>query len=284
MPERRDSLTDTTDPALRRLLRRETIVVTAALAAISVLAWIYILRLAAGMDMGGMAMAGARMRSTGFRMVMTPALKPWTGIELLLLFAMWAVMMIGMMTPSATPMILLYARVRRGAAAAGEAFAATGWFAGGYVAAWTLFSALATLAQWGLERAALLTPGMAAASTGLGALLLIVAGLYQWMPLKQTCLAHCQSPLAFLQLHGGLRRAARQAFGLGLHHGFYCVGCCWALMILLFVGGVMNLLWIAGLTILVLLEKALPAGRMVARGAGVVLAAAGAWLLILALA
>ncbi|MGH9518373.1 MAG: DUF2182 domain-containing protein [Terriglobales bacterium] len=282
MPERRNPLAISTDPALQRLLRRDAMVVIAALAAVAALAWIYVVRLAAGMDMGGMTMAGMRMRSTGLRMVMAPTLTPWTGADLLLMFAMWAVMMVGMMTPSAAPMVLLYARVQRSAVAAGEAFASTGWFAGGYLAAWVLFSLVATLAQWGLERAALLTPGMAAASTGLGALLLIVAGLYQWMPLKQTCLAHCQSPLAFLQLHGGLRRAAPKALGLGLHHGFYCVGCCWALMALLFVGGVMNLLWIAGLTILVLLEKALPAGWLVARVAGVGLAAAGVWLLFAA--
>jgi predicted metal-binding membrane protein len=232
------------------------------------------------MDMGAMDMRGARMISTGWRMVMAPARAPWTPASFVLMALMWAVMMVGMMTPSAAPLVLLYARVGRQSAEAGRPLASAGWFVAGYLAAWTLFSIAATFAQWGLEQAALLTPMMRTASEPLGGAVLVLAGLYQWSTLKASCLAHCRSPLAFLQEHGGFRREAGGAFRLGLHHGVYCVGCCWMLMALLFVGGVMNVLWIAGLAVLVLVEKATPVGRTIARVAGAVLLAAGAWLLL----
>jgi len=163
---------------------------------------------------------------------------------------------------------------------AGKPFAATTWFVGGYLLAWIAFSLAATSAQWALERAALLTPMMTSASNILGGIVLIIAGLYQWTPLKEACLFQCQTPLAFILRHGGFRGDPAGALKLGMSHGMYCIGCCWALMALLFVGGVMNLFWIAALAILVLLEKVVPAGRIVARLAGVVFIAAGAWMLI----
>ena len=269
------------DSALQRLLRRDAVVISVALAAITALAWIYVIRLAAGMDMGGMDMTGMRMISTGFRMVMASAQKPWTSADLLLMFAMWAVMMVGMMTPSVAPVVLLYARVRRQAILEGEAFAATGWFAGGYLLAWTAFSFLATVAQWSLERASLLTPVMTTANAQLTATLLLAAGVYQWSPFKRMCLARCQSPLIFLYRNGGLQREAARSLTLGVRHGIYCVGCCWVLMALLFVGGVMNVVWIAGIAVLVLLEKAFPAGRALGRVAGIGFLAAGVWGLLL---
>lgn len=262
---------------LERLLRRDTRIVSTALAVISGLAWWYVIRLARDMDMGGMDMSGWRMASTGFGMVMAPAHVPWSRGEFVLMFAMWAVMMVGMMTPSAAPLVLLYGRVGRRAAAEGTPMAATGWFAGGYLAAWTLFALVATIAQWALDRAALLSAMMAAVSRPFGGAVLVLAGLYQWSRLKDVCLAHCQTPIHFLQRHGGFRRDVRGSFALGAHHGVYCVGCCWSLMALLFVGGVMSLTWIAGLSILVLLEKILPAGRVLARTAGAILVAGGVW-------
>ena len=268
------------ESALQRLLRRDAILVLAALIGITALAWIYVIRLAADMHMSGMDMTGMRMISTGFRMVMASAQRPWTSEDALLMFVMWAVMMIGMMTPSVAPIVLLYARVQRHAISEGEPFAATGWFAGGYLLAWTLFSALATAAQWGLERAALLTPMMTTASRSLGAILLIGAGVYQWSPLKKICLAHCQSPLTFLQRHGGFRRDAKHSVALGMLHGTYCIGCCWALMALLFIGGVMSVTWIAGIAALVLAEKILPAGWALERIAGLGFVAAGVWVLL----
>jgi predicted metal-binding membrane protein len=193
---------------------------------------------------------------------------------------MWVVMMMGMMTPSVAPMILIYARVGRQAAASGTPFTASAWFGAGYLLCWTAFSLTATLAQWRLERAALLTPMMESASNILGGIVLIVAGVYQWTPLKTACLSYCQTPLAFIMRHGGFRREATGALALGFRHGLYCVGCCWAIMALLFVGGVMNLLWIAALAILVLFEKLAPIGRLVARLMGLVFIVCGVWLLI----
>jgi predicted metal-binding membrane protein len=180
-------------------------------------------------------------------------------------------------------MILIYARVGRQATLKGKTLAATGFFASGYLLAWTVFSLVATIGQRLLERAALLMPMMAIATGILGGLVLIVAGVFQWTPLKDACLKHCQAPLGFIQRHGGFRRDAFGSLGVGFRHGVYCVGCCWALMTLLFVGGVMNLIWIAGLTIFVLLEKVVPLGRLISRTAGVGLTAWGAWLLIAAL-
>jgi len=264
------------------LLRRDRVVVAAALAVVTALAWAYILWLAANMDMGGMDMEGWRMIPAGIG-IMAPAASPWSAVELALVFAMWAVMMVGMMLPSTAPMILLYARVGREAASAGKPLAPTGWFAAGYLAVWIGFAIVATATQLVLERAALLTPTMQGASGLLGGVVLIVAGLYQWTPFKESCLTHCRSPLHFIQRHGGFRRDAHGSFTIGAKHGGYCVGCCWMLMALLFVGGVMNVLWIVGLSALVLLEKVLPVGRGLNRIAGLGMGVAGLGLLAAAL-
>ena|SRR5579864_2134762 len=265
--------------AILTVLRRDRVVVAVALAVLTMLAWAYVLWLAADMDMGGMDMTGFRMIPAGLG-IMAPATEPWSTVEFAYVFAMWAVMMIGMMTPSAAPMMLIYARVGRQAWTQGKPFAATGWFVAGYLLVWTNFAAAATVAQWALERAALLDPMMASTSQILGGIVLIAAGLYQWTPLKDTCLRQCQSPLVFIQRQGGFRRDPAGAMLLGLHHGAYCVGCCWVLMALLFVGGIMNVLWIAAISIFVLLEKVVPIGNWIARIAGLGFAAAGGWLLI----
>jgi len=266
------------DTALEAVLRRDRAIVIVALAIVTVLAWADLAWLADDMAMGGMDMTGYRMIPAG-RGLMMPSEAPWQPIEFFYVFVMWVVMMIGMMTPSAAPMVLIYARVGRQAAVQGKTFASSTWFAGGYLAAWTAFSLVATSAQWALERAALLTPMMESASKGLSAGVLILAGIYQWTPLKESCLSHCRSPLLFIQQHGGFRRQPHFALELGLRHGLYCIGCCWALMALLFVGGVMNLLWISVLAILVLLEKIVPFGGFVARIAGLCFMVSGAWLL-----
>ena len=267
------------DTALEAVLRRDRAVVIVAIAVITALAWADLVWLAGDMAMGGMDMTGYRMIPAG-RGLMMPADAPWRPIEFGYVFVMWIVMMIGMMMPSAAPMILIYARVGRQAATQGKPFAASGWFAGGYLAAWAVFSLVATSAQWALERAALLTPMMESASNRLGAAVLILAGVYQWAPLKDACLSHCRSPLLFIQRHGGFHREPLGALTLGFRHGIYCIGCCWALMALLFVGGVMNLFWIATLAILVLFEKVVPFGRVVARAAGLVFIAGGVWLML----
>jgi predicted metal-binding membrane protein len=264
---------------LEAVLRRDRLVVAGALAAIAALAWGYVLWLAADMDMGGMDMTGYRMIPAG-QGLMAPAHAPWQAIEFAFVFAMWVVMMVGMMVPSAAPMILMYARVGRHGQAAGKPLAATGWFAAGYVLAWTGFSLAATLVQWAFERTALLDSRMASASNALGGIVLVAAGLYQWTPLKDVCLAQCRTPFGFLMRHGGFRGDVPGGLLMGLRHGAYCVGCCWVLMALLFVGGVMNVLWIALLALLVLLEKLAPFGRWVARAAGIAGVVAGGWMLV----
>jgi len=177
-------------------------------------------------------------------------------------------------------MLLIHARVARQAAAAQRPIAGTAWFAGGYLLAWVGFALGATFLQAVLERALLLTPAMASASNVFGGIILIVAGLYQWTPLKNACLTQCQSPLLFFQRHGGIGRDARGSLRLGILHGLYCVGCCWALMALLFVGGIMNVLWIAAIALFVLLEKLVARGQLISRLAGLGAIAAGVWLLV----
>jgi predicted metal-binding membrane protein len=265
---------------LEALLRRDRLVVLSALSAITILAWAHVIYLAAQMEMGGMDMSGFRMAVTATGMLMMPAFQQWSLTEFVLTFLMWVVMMVGMMTPSAAPIILLYARGGRQAAADGKPFASTVWFLSGYMIAWTAFALAATGAQWALDRAALLTATMAAASTVLGGAVLIAAGLYQWTPLKEKCLVQCQSPVTFIQRNGGFRRDALGSLRLGATHGAFCVGCCWALMTLLFVGGVMNMLWISAIAVFVLAEKVIPAGRIIARTAGVIFMVGGLWILL----
>jgi predicted metal-binding membrane protein len=268
--------------ALGAARRRDRAIVIAALATISVLAWAYTLWRAAQMiqmDMTDMPGMGGMSAMGGVGAAAEPAFRPWGVADFAFVFIMWAVMMAGMMTPSVSPMVLLYAAVGRKAAEGGRPLAATGWFLAGYLAVWVAFSIAATGAQWLLTRLALLNPMMESTSAILGGVILIAAGLYQWSPLKELCLKHCQSPLGFLMSHGGFRPEPAGAMRLGAEHGFYCVGCCWALMALLFVGGVMNVLWIAGLAILVLLEKVVPTGRLIPRLAGTALVAAGLFLL-----
>ena len=203
-------------------------------------------------------------------------LHPWTALDAALTFAMWAVMMVGMMLPSATPMTLIYAGVVRKAARDGSVLPPTAVFVAGYLCAWTLFSGAATTAQWALERAALLSPMLVATSPRLGAGLLIAAGAWQLTPWKDVCLARCRNPVHFFAQN--FRSGVRGALRLGFRYGLYCLGCCWLIMGLLFVGGVMNLLWIAALTLFVLAEKVFARGVWGGRVAGIAMIAFGAWL------
>ncbi|TPK18415.1 DUF2182 domain-containing protein [Mesorhizobium sp. B2-5-9] len=273
------------DTALEAVLRRDRAVVTAALAVIAVFAWAYVLWLAADMgspvsggeagDMAGMDMASMNMGGMDMGAAVVPGFRAWASADFVFTFTMWAVMMVGMMTPSVAPMLLLYAGVGRKALADSRPIASTAWFFTGYLVVWVVFSIVATGAQWLLTRFALLDPAMAAHSAVLGGVVLIAAGLYQWTPIKGVCLRQCQAPIAFLASHGGFRTTALGAFRLGMDHGAYCLGCCWALMALLFVGGVMNVLWIAGIAILVLLEKVVPAGQLIPRISGALMVAVG---------
>ena len=239
---------------LELVLKRDRIVVLAALIGVTGLAWVYLIMMAVAMaDMPA---------SMGDAMAMTQ-IKPWSASDFVLMFLMWAVMMVGMMLPSAASMILIFATFNRKQHAEGRPFVPTGVFASGYLLVWTAFSVIATVLQWGLDQAALLSPMMVSTSPLLGGGLLIAAGVFQLTPFKNMCLEHCRSPLEFLMT--GWRKGTRGALVMGLHHGAYCLGCCWFLMMLLFFGGVMNLLWIALITIFVLLEKALPYGSLMGR-------------------
>lgn len=228
--------------ALKSALARDRLVVLAALIAATALAWLYLIDMARGMA----AMPG------GSGMM---AIQTWDQAYFVAMFFMWAIMMVGMMVPSATPMVLLYAafiRTRHNAAP----YRSTAAFLAGYLLAWTAFSLVATTLQWALSEAALLSPMMVSTSPYFGAALLIAAGVFQLTPWKNACLAHCRSPMDFVMRHW--RSGRFGALRMGLHHGLYCLGCCWLLMVLLFVGGVMNLLWIAAITVFVLIEKVAP--------------------------
>jgi predicted metal-binding membrane protein len=202
-----------------------------------------------------------------------PAMHAWGWVEIGALVIMWVVMMVAMMMPAAAPMIVMFATIRRRRTAEGRPAVPTVIFVLGYLVVWTIYSGVAALAQAGLHAAALLPPAMAATSPLLSGGLLVAAGVFQWTPLKRACLAACRSPLSFLMTSWREGRAG--AFMMGLRHGLYCVGCCWALMALLFVAGVMNLLWVAAIAVAVLVEKVVPRGDVVGRLAGVVLTAAG---------
>jgi predicted metal-binding membrane protein len=249
------------------LLRRDRAVLAAGLLAILALAWGWLLS-GAGMEMSAVEMTGMAGMD-GW--LMQPAV--WTPSYAVLIFAMWWVMMVAMMLPGAAPVLLLFARVHRKDKAAGAPLVPTVLFAAGYLLAWGGFGAAATALQWGLESARLLSPMLETSHYWLGAGLLVAAGAWQLTPLKAVCLRHCRTPLGFLI--GNWRPGGIGALRMGLHHGTYCLGCCWFLMALLFFGGVMNLYWIAGLAVYVLLEKTLPNGHWLGRMTGIALVAAG---------
>lgn len=239
--------------------RATRVALVAALLALSALAWawVYPMHMAPthGILLDGPPVEGA----------------PWAVPKALFLFAMWSAMMAGMMLPSATPMALAVERIARDRGdRSGLAAAAAFVFA--YLVVWTGFSAIATAAQWAADRSGLLSAMMASANPWLSAVVLIVAGVFQFTPLKHACLSRCRSPMGFLLSEW--RPGPAGAFVTGLRHGLYCVGCCWVLMALFFVFGTMNLVAAAGLAALVLAEKVLPRGAMIGRvfGAGLVVA------------
>jgi predicted metal-binding membrane protein len=249
---------------LPRLLLRERVVILLALTGVTALSWLYLLQLGRGMpEMAGMAM---------------PMSPHWTPAAFTLTFAMWAVMMVGMMLPSAAPMILTFAALHRRKAEAVERLVPMLLFASGYLLVWCGFSLFATLLQWALDRLTLLSPMLTTTDALLGGALFLLAGVYQLTPLKQACLRHCRSPFAFL--FNRWRDGWNGALRMGIEHGAYCLGCCWLLMALLFVVGVMNLLWVAAITLFVFGEKLLRGGAWIARISGVVMAGYGVWLVV----
>lgn len=239
-------------------LSRDRIVIASCILLLTLLAWVYLFRLDHEMNvMESMARMGMPMDM------------PWTTRDFLLTFAMWSVMMIGMMAPTAMPVLLLFAQMRKDQK---QSLAAT-LFGLGHVSIWIAFSAIAASLQWALHQVTLLSSGMVVTSPYVAGIILIGAGIYQLTPAKAKCLTKCQSPLGFLM--SNWREGSRGAFVLGTRHGAYCLGCCWALMLVLFVVGVMNLAWVAVLTAFIFLEKFGPRGLRIARIAGGLIILAG---------
>ena len=240
---------------IEAVLKRDRLILIAALVVLTLIAALY--------TVSG---AGMRMPAPGVTgMAMQPA--QWTPAYFGLVFLMWWVMMVAMMTPSASPMILLYAAVKRQRVPRAELALLTALFLAGYLLVWGGFSLIAAGLQWALELRELVSASMLTLTSGaLGGAILLAAGLYQFTPLKRACLHHCRSPVEYLSRHHRPGRAG--ALRLGLGHGAYCLGCCWFLMALLFFGGIMNLYWILGLALFVLGEKVLPKGDLIGRGLG----------------
>ncbi len=252
--------------SIEALLRHDRYIVVAGLALVTSLAWVYTLA-GVGMSAGtaDMTLLGPVIGGEAMRHM------PWSPTHAMLMFAMWWVMMIAMMTPSAAPMVLLFVAIKRKQQQEGRM--PTGIFLAGYLVMWALFSAVATLTQWSLEASGLLTPLMASASRAVSGSILVAVGFYQLSALKAACLTHCQHPVRFLTQHW--HPGVSGAFSMGLIHGAYCLGCCWFLMALLFFGGVMNVYWIVGISIYVALEKLLLHGLWLGRAIGIALVASG---------
>jgi predicted metal-binding membrane protein len=256
---------------LEWLVRRDRGVAAVALVLLTALAWMYLFRMSAS--------TGATATEAEMHAAMGMAgMSGWNPSDVAALFVMWVVMMVGMMLPSAAPMILLVAGTHRRQGGP-HAQARTAAFAAGYLIAWIEFSLAAALAQAALHAGALMSPSMATQSARISGAIFLAAGLYQWLPLKHACLAHCRSPVHFLSEHW--REGISGAFTLGLQHGLFCIGCCWVLMALLFAAGVMNLAWVAAIGALVLVEKTLKHGPMAGRIAGVLFVVWGLYLVTL---
>lgn len=255
------------DTALESALKHDRWLTAGALGLVVLLSWAWIVPMARDMY-GSMSGPAAWMMT-----------ERWDVAHLALLLSMWIVMMVGMMLPSAAPTLLLYATIVRKTAPASHVHAQVYAFAAGYLAIWTLFSLIATLLQRLLSEVFLLSPMMELQSRTASGVLLMIAGAYQLTPLKRACLDSCRGPVQFITQHW--RAGSAGAFRMGIAHGFYCVGCCWALMLLLFAGGIMNLWVIAALTLFVLLEKLVPRGAQGGRLSGALLIALGAWAVVL---
>jgi predicted metal-binding membrane protein len=266
-------------------LARDAVLVALSLLALCALAWLYLVHLVGQMHaMDGLAgrMMGMPV-SDGMSALINAALSPAgaayaeVSVNFILVALMWAVMMVGMMLPSAAPTILLFSALERKRTAAVHA-GRSACFVAGYLVAWGLFSVAAAATQTMLARTGLLSMDMATVGTLLPGVIFVAAGAYELTPLKGRCLTHCQSPLTWIPQH--MRAGRTGAVRMGFEHGTYCVGCCWALMLLLFVGGVMNLAWVAAITVLVFAQKLLPRGRIFSRLGGAVLLLCGAGLIL----
>lgn len=250
------------------VLKKDRFIVLTALSLICILSWLYIIYLYN-------QMYPMNMDALFFAMPMTAK---WSWTDFVLLFLMWFVMMIAMMTPSVTPLVIIFTLINRKRRQQQNPYVPSGYLLGGYFLVWAVFSLFATLLQWLLQRVALLNPEMVTTSKVLGGVILITAGTFQFTPLKNTCLHNCRSPMGFI--HQYWKDGKNGALRMGIQNGIYCLGCCWILMILLFVSGIMNILWIAIITLFVLIEKVLPSVKVISFIAGFALIAYGIIILL----
>jgi predicted metal-binding membrane protein len=253
---------------LKYVLKRDRLIVLIALFILCVLSWLYIIYLYN-------QMYPMNMDALFFAMPMTAE---WSWTDFVLLFLMWFVMMIAMMTPSITPLVLIFTLINRKRLQQQNPFVPTGYLLSGYFLVWAAFSLFATLLQWLLQQFSLLNPGMTTTSKILGGIILILAGIFQFTPLKNTCLRHCRSPIGFI--HQYWKDGKSGALRMGIQNGIYCLGCCWILMLLLFVSGIMNILWIVLISIFVLIEKVLTSVKAIPVVAAIALIAYGVIILL----
>jgi len=249
-------------------LKRDRLIIISGLFIIALLSWLYIIYLYK-------QMVYMDMNALFFAMPMTPT---WTYIDFILLFLMWLVMMIAMMTPSVSPLVLIFATINRQRKQQDHPFINAAFLMAGYFLVWTAFSLAATVLQWWLQQMSLLNPDMKTTSKILGSIILIAAGIFQFTPLKQACLTHCRTPLNFVLQHW--KEGKHGALRMGIESGTYCLGCCWMLMVLLFVTGIMNLLWVSIIALFVLVEKILSQIKWIPYFAGTVLILYGIVILI----
>lgn len=251
---------------LESLIKKDRLIVCSGLIIIAILAWAYMFHL------------DNQMKNMDVSMLhLMPEMQFWDLKKFILMFVMWVVMMVAMMLPSAAPTGLIFAEVHRKRKNTDKPFVPLGFFLSGYFTVWTAFSLAATTVQWLLQQVALLSPMMVSTSPLLGGSILLAAGVFQFMPLKYACLSRCRNPLNFLV--DEWQEGNYGAFIMGVKHGYFCVGCCWMLMALLFVAGVMNLLWVAAIALFVLVEKVLPNPVWTGRVGGIILIIWGLYML-----
>ena len=246
---------------LEKILKNDRLIIVAGIVFVSLISWTYM----------------AKMSVTSGSLIPVHAAHFWKIDDLVSHFIMWVIMMTAMMLPTAGPMILTFSRISRDRQQKEQPYVKTSIFVTGYLTVSVVYSLLATLLQWWLHRNALLSPIGASSSYLFSGILLLAAGIFQWSKIKQACLRFCRSPLNFVM--GNWREGAAGAIYMGIKHGLLCAGCCWALMLLMFVGGVMNLIWMIIITAIILIEKIAPRGDIFAKAAGVALAASGLYLL-----
>ena len=253
---------------LVHVLKKDRYVVLFALLFLCVLSWLYIIYLYN-------QMYPMNMDALFFAMPMTAK---WQWTDFVLLFLMWFVMMIAMMTPSVAPLVIVFGMINRKRQQSQSPFVSSGYLLIGYFLVWAAFSLFATLLQWLLQKISLLNPEMITTSKILGGVILISAGIFQFTPLKNTCLHYCRTPISFI--HQYWKNGKSGALRMGIQNGFYCLGCCWILMLLLFVSGIMNILWIAIISLFVLLEKVFPTAKIISAAAGIALITYGIIILL----